>query len=105
MKNLDAIGIERGCGIGIAYGPNRPAGNSLMVYFRLGGYFSRDNKNVFFAEDLARDTASRILLYVFVQDGIGNIIAHLVGVSFCHGFRCKYVIAGSLAFSGIGCIH
>ena len=69
--------------------PNGLPDNLLHVYIGLSGDLSHDHHNPCGHRGLTGHPAHGVLLQQCVQNRIGDRVAHLIRMSFCHGLRCK----------------
>jgi hypothetical protein len=65
------------------------AGRRFVVDLVLARDLAGDEDEVRRHEAFARDAAVRIAAQVCVEDRIGDLVAHLVGMAFGDGFGCK----------------
>ena len=76
------------------------AGNLLVVDYCLGGNFAGNHDESCVYQCFAGYAAFGILREAGVEDGVRNLVANFVWVSFGHGFRGKKIVChyGSLMF-------
>ncbi len=72
---------------------NGRARNLHIVDVGLGSNFTRHNNQACTAQSLAGDPCVGILGQDCIQDRVGNLISHLVGMTFGHGFGSKKIVA------------
>ena len=82
-------GIELILAAVVAYAVYHPARNALNVDVCLRAHLARNNYETRCAERLARHLRARVMTKKFVENSIGNLIRHLIGMSLGHRFGCK----------------
>ena len=80
------IGIKAVIRFGISDLAHRIPYDLLDVHISVRGDFSHHHHQASSGAGLAGNPAHRILFHQGIQNGIGNRIAHLIGMSFSHGF-------------------
>ena len=83
------IRVKSHVGPGVADGPHGITDNLLNVHMGLGGNLSHDGHNACGGYGLAGGPGHGILGQHGVQDGIGDLVAHFIRMSFCYGFGGK----------------
>ena len=78
--------------VGVADFQQGPAGDGVEVQFGLGGDFAGDHDQVLAGDGLAGDAAHGVNGEGGVQYGVGNLVAHLVGVPFSNRLGSEQVL-------------
>ena len=96
-----ALVVELQVGVHVADILDGVAGDFLEIDVRLGGDFAGNHDEARVHERFAGHAALRVLCEAGVEDGIGNLVGHLVRMALGHGFRSKKIMChyGSLMFS------
>src|SRR6185503_1825665 len=87
LRDVHAIGVERLAFVRIADVANRVARHLLEIDLRVAGDLTGQHDVAAFHEDFARDAAARILREMGVEDGVSDIVADLVRMTFADRFR------------------
>ena len=95
------IRVKAQRGIVIADIADHLAGDLFHVALAVCRDFTHDHHQTRGGAALARHAGGGILAQHFVQDGVGDLVAHLVGMSFGHAFRGKELSHSVCPF----CIH
>ena len=86
-------------GIGVANSQNGFTDKLLNVRLGRGGDFTHDVNGVVLHHGFARHMTLRVGGEDGIENGVGNLIANFVGVSFSYGFRGKQIVIFRLAQS------
>ena len=87
VQNAAGLGVEAHRGVGEADVGNHFAGQLGNVQNRRGGNFSSHDAETGGHQHFAGHAARRVLLQNRVQNGIRDLVRHLVRVAFGHRFR------------------
>ena len=88
-QDAAAGSVEHIIGLGIADFPDGVAHRALDVHVGLGLHFAHHHHHAGGTEALAGHLCLRILHQELVQDGVGNLVCHFVGVPFAHRLTSK----------------
>src|SRR6202011_5418895 len=75
------------------------ADQRLHVHPRLGGDFARDHDHARLDEGLAGDTSTRIVAQDRIEYRVGDLVGHLVRVTFGYGLGRKQIVIRHLTHS------
>ena len=78
--------------------PDGISDHLLVIDIRLGRNLSGHHDKAGAGCRLAGDTAHRILCHAGIQNRIGDIVADLVGMSFCYRLGCKNILVHEFSF-------
>ena len=84
--------VELQIGVHVADVLDGVAGNLLVVDYCLGGDFTGNHDETRVHQSFAGYTAFGVLGKTGVEDGVRNLVANFVWVSFGHGFRGKKIV-------------
>ena len=88
-ENAARIAIELILALGVTDPPDDAAGYALHIDIGLGTHLAGDDHQTGGAQRLASDLGIGIVTQKLVENGVGNLIRHLIGVPFGHRLRCK----------------
>ena len=88
---MHTIGVERLGRICVADLANGFARDLIELHVRFARDLTREDQLVAFREDFARDATAAIRREMRVEDRVGDVVAHLVRMTFAHGLRCEHI--------------
>ena len=80
-EDAAGVGVETHRGIGVPDVVNHAAGDGFVVELRRGRDLAGERDKTGFRQGLAGDAAGGVPLEDRVQDGVRDLVAHLVGVT------------------------
>ena len=87
--NLHGIRVKALVGMGVADFADHTSCNPGIIHIRLRGDLSADDAEISGNHGLARYPGVGILRKAGIQNGVGNCVRHLIGMSGCYTFGSK----------------
>ena len=81
-----ALVVDAVVGVVVADALDGVARDLDVVHVRVGGDFTREHHQAGVGQRLGGDAAAWVLLEDCIEDRVGNLVSHLVGVAFGDGF-------------------
>ena len=88
-KNRAGIVIETEVAAVVSYIAYDVAGDFSDVRIAIGRYFAHNEHDARSCAYLARNVRVFVFFEYVVQNGVGNLVADLIGMPFRNAFRCK----------------
>ena len=85
-------GVEHIIGLGVADAADGAAHRILDIYVGLGLNLAHHHHHAGGAEALAGHLGFGVLAQELVQDGVGNLVGHLVGMALAYRLGCEQII-------------